>query len=329
MIQNPQVIYQGEIFQKSNCINLENSVMDQMANQMRLQGWQSHDRMHKIWRRNHQTMIHCTVDDFFTCGDTAQPTAHLFDSDTTVVTDNWVNCEVDYEIMSLPASFFGIYAYCPELQDWNPQARFGFCVNRIDPLRIELLCEIIDVDQDLVNFNCYDHNHANTNTDDLKANFSRYQSDVTSDRFDYYANVMPLKNHSFTVEQVQVNAKVNLVLETYAGNNTVALSEKTFRALQTPAPWLLFAGRGAVQRLQEFGFDVLSDQVDHDYDNEQNYAIKIKKFKHCAMNTAERSFDSQRLQKAALHNQNLLANLRTQWPTDWAQWWPKFCAKVL
>jgi hypothetical protein len=109
----------------------------------------------------------------------------------------------------------------------------------------------------------------------------------------------------------------------------VALSEKTFRALQTPAPWLLYAGRGAVQQLQDFGFDVLSDQVDHGYDSEQDYANKIKKFQECAVNTAERTFDTERLIKAAEHNQNLLFNLRTQWPTDWAQWWTKFCAKVL
>ncbi len=329
MLHSFHSIYQGEIFQKSNCINLENSIMDQMASRMRQNGWQSHHHMHKIWRRNEQTMIHCPVDDFFTCGNTVQSTAQLFDSNTVVITDNWINCDVDYEIMSLPRSFFGIYAYEPDIAQWHPQKRFGFCVNRIDPLRIDLLCEIIDVDQDLVNFNCYDHNHANATIKDLKNNFARYQQDVGSTRFAQFAKTMPLKNHDWSVEQVHASVKLNLILETYAGNNIVALSEKTFRALQTPAPWLLFAGRHAVQKLEQFGFDVLSDQVNHSYDSQQDYSEKIRVFGACALDTVARSIDHQRCVQAAQHNQKLLQQLRQQWPAEWQQWWHQFCERVL
>jgi len=317
-------VYQGEIFQKTQCIEQENNLMDRMAQYMQQRGYTGHHPLHKIWTRGSRQIIQCLVDDFFTCGDTTLPVAKMFDHNTTVVTDNWLTVDVPYPVLRLPNSFFGIYAYEPRQQSWQPTRRFGFCVNRIDPLRISVLCEMIDPDQDLVNFNCLDHTHHAELPDQLRDNFARYQDHVRHDRFDYWANLMPVRNHELTVEQVHVQSRLNVVMETYAGRDVVALSEKTWRALQTPAPFVVYAGQGSVQFLRDLGFDLQDDEVDHSYDTEVDYHSKIRKFAECAQRTVRHAPNFDRAQQAAKHNQQLLLNLRQQWPQDLEQWWPRY-----
>lgn len=329
MINEFSQIYQGEIFQKTRCIEVENQLMSRLAARMPGLGYTSHHHMDKIWRRWDRTVIHCLVDDFFTCGDHSQSTAQLFTSNTTVVTDNWVHVPVDYNVMRLPNSFFGIYAYQPEHAEWQPQHRFGFCVNRVDALRVKLLCELIDLDQDLVNFNCMSHGVDNHDPAQRRANFDNLRDHVRHDRFEEFVELVPIKNHDLTLEQVHVKTKLNVVLETYAGRDIVALSEKTFRALQTPAPFVLYAGRGAVAWLESLGFDLQSDQVDHSYDAETDYDAKIKKFCDAAKHTADRPINAARAHQAAKHNQTLLYQFHQQWPHDLAQWWPQFSERML
>jgi hypothetical protein len=329
MINEFSQIYQGEIFQKTRCIEIENQFMSKMAARMPGLGYTSHHHMDKIWRRWDRTVIHCLVDDFFTCGDHSQPTAQWFDSNTTVITDNWVHVSTNYEIMRVPNSFFGIYAYQPTQADWQPKHRFGFCVNRVDALRARLLCELIDLDQDLVNFNCMAHGVDNSDLVQRRANFAQLQDHVQHPRFEEFVEHMPVKNHDMTLEQVHVQSRLNVVLETYAGRDVVALSEKTFRALQTPAPFVLYAGRGSVAWLESLGFDLQSDQVDHSYDAETEYNTKIKLFCDAALDTVTRPVDLARARRAAENNQNLLKQLRQQWPHDFAQWWPQFSERML
>jgi hypothetical protein len=314
-------VYQGEIFQKTCCIDQENALMERMAQYMQQQGYTGHHPLHKIWTRGSRQIIQCLVDDFFTCGDSSQSTAALFAADTTVITDNWCWAEVPYEIVRLPDSFFGTFAYEPSIRDWQPTHRFGFCVNRIDPLRIRLLCEIADIDQDLVNVNCLLHDHRNVGPDQLRENFLKYREEVDHARFDYWANIMPVRNHNLTLEQVHASVQVNIVVETYAGPDIVALSEKTWRAVQTPAPWMIYAGRGSVKFLRNLGFDVLDDVVDHSYDQETDWNAKIAKFGQCAQRTAQSVIQKSRVEAAAQHNQQLLATMKRQWPHDLAQWW--------
>jgi hypothetical protein len=130
-----------------------------------------------------------------------------------------------------------------------------------------------------------------------------------------------------------------LVIETYAGDVSIAFSEKIFRALVTPAPWAVFSAKHAVGYLKTLGFDVLDDVVDHSYDsltqsntmyghgkissffklNIQNYH-NIKQLDQNQLTT--------RCQTAAEHNQRLLAQMQHQWPGDFARWLPEAIAKL-
>jgi hypothetical protein len=66
MLQNYQEIYQGEIFRKSHCIELENSLMDFFQKSLTMLNYLPIDLSKKIWRRNNKTVIICLADDVIT-----------------------------------------------------------------------------------------------------------------------------------------------------------------------------------------------------------------------------------------------------------------------
>ena len=145
---------------------------------------------------------------------------------------------------------------------------------------------------------------------------------------------MPYVNHNLTQEQAHTQSWLNIVMETYSADNTIALSEKTFRALCLPVPWQLYAGRNTVARLHSLGFDTLQDIITHRYDpmienRTAAYGDKMVDFLFEAtenvQNLETQDFETlaQRCQQAAEHNQQLLAFMRHNWPRDFAQWWPQ------
>jgi hypothetical protein len=142
-----------------------------------------------------------------------------------------------------------------------------------------------------------------------------------------------MENHTLTVEQAHMSAFLTLVIETYADDFVIALSEKIFRALVSPTPWTVFAAPNTVSYLQSLGFDVLDDIIDHSYDtvthtfsldrNEKivgyitNGFVNYDNLRKQPINKL-----TARCQKAATHNQELLARMQQQWPADFAAWLP-------
>jgi hypothetical protein len=121
------------------------------------------------------------------------------------------------------------------------------------------------------------------------------------------------------------------VVETYAGDHTIAFSEKIFRALVSPAPWTVYSAFGAVNYLKQLGFDVLDDIVDHTYnlitqDDTPHGIKKVETFISSNIRLYQElqklNFEQvkKRCQQAAIHNQQRLAELQQQWPADFAQW---------
>jgi hypothetical protein len=81
--------------------------------------------------------------------------------------------------------------------------------------------------------------------------------------FEEMTLMMPYRNHDYSVEQSHVQAWLNMVIETYSSDTCIALSEKTFRALVTPVPFMVYAGRYTTARLTQMGFDLMPDLVNH------------------------------------------------------------------
>ncbi len=344
MVDLYHTIYDGEIFQSSHCITLENAVVDFIRSQLQCLGYQPSAHNPKVYQRQHQQVVLCLVDDFATCGQTFdQQLPYLFDKNTTVITDNWISVPTQYRVCRLPASFFGIYSHTPAVNQWQPSRRFNFSVNRIDFKRLLLLMEIRhrckhlpDSEHlDLINFNCWSWNSDNQSPTALLSNFEQqwqnleaHQQDLYRSAYEWLVHRMPWRNHDLTHQHQHVGAWVNVIAETYSSDTTVALSEKLFRAMCLPVPWTVYAGRHTVSYLHSLGFDVLSDVVDHWYDDLiETHGDKVTEFVYAGtaavdkMKTLDFVWLQQRCQRAASHNQTVLSHMRQQWPCDFAHWW--------
>lgn len=338
-------IYTGEIFQASKCIWHENTLMDFFRSNLTALGYRSINESNKVWRRDDQTVVVCLVDDFSTCSaDYSTALPYMFDRNTFVITDNYVTVPTQYEVFQLPPSFFGIYSHFPNLTNWEPDRRFNFAVNRLDSKRLLMFLEMQmrasmmseSTDLDYVNFNCWSWDGDNTSQEGLVENFKRQYEQlepqyhkVYNETYEKLLAQMPFRNHELTQEQAHVNAWINVVMETYSSDTTVALSEKTFRALCLPVPFMLYSGRNTIAYLHSLGFDVMKDIIEHRYDSmienrTAAYGDKMVDFVFEGAEAVERMQTQQlaeRCQEAALHNKMLLARMQHAWPTDFAQWW--------
>lgn len=330
----------GEIFHKSSCMWHERSTVDFLASVLVNLGYTKTDN-YRIWQRGQQTVVICFADDYSVCRQswTVSPD-QWFDQHTVIITDNHVNFSTQYQVKQVPESYFGVFNYTPKNQMWQPTHRFNFSINRLDSQRLLILLELLTqtkIDQDLVNFNCFDAAGANHSLDEIKNNFIKTWNQLVILQEKYKAlipeliNNVPIRNHTLTIEQAHVSSWVNIVIETYAGDHTIAFSEKIFRALVSPAPWTVYSAFGAVNYLKRLGFDVLDDIVDHSYNliTQDDTPHGIKKVEAFISSNIRLYQELQKLdveqvktrcQQAAIHNQQRLAELQQHWPGDFAQW---------
>lgn len=352
MLNDYREVYDDTVFAQSRCIDIENNLLDFLGFSLSNLGYRRSDYNPKVWQRGDKTVVTCLVDDYISCTKNYSATLpYMFDSNTVVITDNFVQTPTQYSVCQLPVSFFGIYAHVPDAK-WNPQRRFSFGVNRIDNKRILLMLELalrsefFDHNTDYINFNCWDWNGDNTTKQGLAKNFADQYRSLNADykkvyqsTYDRIVSSMPIQNYDIPHEEIYTASWLNIVMETYSSDNTVTLSEKTFRAMCLPVPWQLYAGRNAVAYLHSLGFDTMQDLVTHRYDpmienRTAAYGDKMVDFLFEAtenvQNLQQQEFESiaQRCQLAAERNQQLLALMRYNWPRDFARWWPTVLEQI-
>ena len=352
MVDLYHAIYKGEIFKQSNCLWHENTLLDFFRSNLISLGYTADDPSNKVWRRGDKTVVACLVDDFSTCStnySTSLP--YLFDKNTVVITDNRVNVPTQYQVCQLPSSFFCIYAHQPEHAKWTPDRRFNFSVNRLDAKRLLLFLELqlrsMDMPNanqiDYVNFNCWSWDGDNSSDAGLLSNFERQYNqleeqfrEVYDETHDRLLPVIPMRNHKLEHEDAHVRAYLNVVMETYSSDTTIALSEKTFRALCLPVPWMLYSGKHTVAYLNSLGFDVMSDIVEHKYDSmienkTAAYGDKMVDFWFEGSEAVERMQVERpwmRAEQAARVNQQRLTEMKESWPSDFSAWWPTVVEKI-
>jgi hypothetical protein len=254
-----------------------------------------------------------------------------------IITDAWFNRPLSAQILCLPKSWFGIYAYRPEEICSKPGYNFGLSINRVDYNRMMIFLEFgakghIN-SRSLINFNCarhtdsvdtMDHNHLWQQNWNNLDEFYQQQYQTVYDRF---RDKMPWRNHEHSIDEVMQQALVNVIVETYTGDHSVALSEKIFRALVTPRPWVSLSGTWTVARLRSLGFDTLDNVVDHqDIDGLKMIEDKIPRVVslcHKTWTKLKWSDIQHRCHAAAKNNQDLLQEFRINWPRDFSKWWAR------
>lgn len=326
-------LHSHEIWQQSQCLEHEQSAVGRIYTKLQQQGYHkinvvSHTR--SAWQLGRRKVLVSLVDDAWDCArDRSQDTPYLFDADTTVITDNWINTPTVYQVARLPDSFYGIYSYTPANQIWLPDRDFSFGVNRLDFKRMQVLLyvhKLLGIHKGYVNFNCEtrDQYQATPKQSFVDQLVHAEPSDIA--RFTHLANDMPIKNYSIEYDQIHTRSWLNIIVETYSSDNVVALSEKIFRCLVTPVPWIAYSGRYTIARLRSLGFDVLDDIVDHRYDRLIEAHHKMFEFVQTGCDSINRlkiqDFITlqQRCLMAAQHNQKLLAEMHSCWPADFDKW---------
>ena len=324
-----------EIFVASQCWQKEQEIVTQIEQTIRNHGYDCEQKnfTKTLWQKYQRKVAVCLVDDIWDIAvDRTRPAPYYFDHNTLAITDNRFNCVTVYDQLLLPDSFYSIYNYQPQLNNWVPIRDYTFAVNRLDFKRMQILLELhrtLDIERGHVNFNCATHRDresAEHRQQAFREQFFHTDNVTDLNELDQLAAAMPLKNYEVSHEQAYVSSWLNIIVETYSSDNMISLSEKTFRCLVTPAPWISFSGRHSLVLLQKLGFDVLIDVVDHSYDQLLERDNKVKQFVNSAATTIQKlkSWPVQvlkaRCQQAARTNQNLLAQMATQWPNDFQHW---------
>lgn len=179
-------------------------------------------------------------------------------------------------LVEIPKSVYGIY-YMPDTHNtWhsNITKDFNCFINRNDPIRQNWFYTLYE--RDLLNhayasFSGLSRRGLNTgnNLDLFEDNYTQFLSGFGYNIHDGVKKLVPYKNFVETGDLCDtiMSTKFSIVLETYfERTDAITFSEKTFRVLQTPRPWLLFHSTGSIELLRNMGFYVYDDFVDHSYD---------------------------------------------------------------
>lgn len=345
-----QIQFESEIFQKSKCLFHEETLAHFISSQLLVLGYRKiygTDVGITYWEKQGKKVVICLVDDF-TVNDPNRP---IIDEDTIVITDNIYTGSRNYSIITVPTSFIGIYAYEPTKNNIDIDKSIFYGTNRIDQYRIVVLLELLrkydnKVNDLLINFNAKDYLETNPikafqkifkNELDIVVEEKKSLLELYQKNYDFVLKNLPFKNYTDSFDHIAYRAACSIVVETYINDKNLTLSEKTFRALVTPRPFVLHASQNACAHLRSLGFRFFNFAIDHEvYDTKSNDNIGIfTKPKHLidvAMAIAKEVKKHKSLikiaEKDAIHNMSVLLRFRQQWPTDFISWWQPTLEKL-
>lgn len=247
---------------------------------------------------------------------------------TVLITDNKITEETkpNQIVLSIAPEFYGIHYMPFDLKNSvKPERAYNCFINRICPNRQSWFYKLYDLglDKGFVSFNLdYRESPSYTYKNKLEI-FDRLHYDYNTlfqRQYEATRNLIPFCNFKQTnsIENVILKSSVSLVIETYFDDNrAIALSEKTFRALQLPRPFLLFAPKNTIKYLKELGFKIIEDIINHDYDNHEDWIVRqtmiLDQLTHFLNNESYNV--PQSWLDIAHHNQQLMYNWNMNWDT--------------
>jgi hypothetical protein len=249
-----------------------------------------------------------------------------------LITNNWISPDsLDPNLYEKFAdSWYGIYSGYVPIEDTACTHKFNCFINRMDPIRQSWLYQLIRrgmFDQGLISFNMdiSRHKHLcppNNTPHTVFENYFQQYLQIFGPEHEFIQSKVPYCNFNTEtpLRDLIMQSKFSIVLETYfESNEVITFSEKIFRCLKLPRPWVLFAMKHAVKHLRDLGFDVLDDIVDHSYDHinfdiDRQVAILDQSEKLCNLVYNEKLV--QRMKLAAIHNQQLLQSYLDRFNQD-------------
>lgn len=105
-----------------------------------------------------------------------------------------------------------------------------------------------------------------------------------------------------------VHVPVASVMETYIDDTHTCVTEKAFKNLVYPQPFVMLGSANMIQYLRDLGFDVYDDYVDHSYDTIQDDHSRTQAVFKCFEKLIGKS-EFPREKHIAEHNRNVARNL--------------------
>lgn len=249
-----------------------------------------------------------------------------------LVTNNWLAPgQLDpSRYQQFPNSWYGLYAGNVPIEVTKPTHRFNCFINRMDPIRQSWLYQLVRrgiFDQGLISFNMdvsrLPLSESRLPTDNphevFEKQFQHYLQ-IFSDEHHFVKSQVPFKNFDIDLDSAIMKTDFSIVLEScFCDNRLITFSEKIFRCLKLPRPWVLFAMKNSVAYLRDMKFDVLDDLVNHSYDSldcekERQSAILDQVEVLCQKTLS--SLQIKRCEQAAIYNQNLLQEMNNKFYND-------------
>lgn len=251
-----------------------------------------------------------------------------------IITNNWIDPtkldKKNYE--QFPDSWYGLYSGDPDVGQIMPIKKFNCFINRMDVLRQSWLYQLVRsniFDQGFISFNMDISRHISlkqwpsesTPMQVFEKQFEQHLQ-IFQKEHDIVLPIVPYRNfdNSLDLNQVIMQSEFSIVLETYCDrNDVITFSEKIFRCLKLPRPWILYAMKGAVEYLRNLGFDVLDDLVDHSYDQIDFCIDRQRALLNLAESMCDQTLSIQqivRCEQAAKHNQQRLDQMFEFWYND-------------
>ena len=194
-----------------------------------------------------------------------------------VLTNNWIDPAIvdSSKFETFLPSFYAIYEGRPSVDNLYPTHNFNCFIKRMDTIRQSWFYMLIRrgfLENGLVSFVMDISRHKQyTSVDPMQVfedQFVKYNQCFEPEHM-IAKKIVPYCNFDDSnLNSIILKTKYSIVLETYFDSNfCITFSEKIFRCLKLPRPWVLFCNLNAVSKLREYGFDVLDDIVDHRYDS--------------------------------------------------------------
>lgn len=139
----------------------------------------------------------------------------------------------------------------------------------------------------------------------LKIDINNFNSFQLNDDVMYGIKLDKADEFLYTINPAwYYDSKVNLIVESNPFNRPLHLTEKTFKPILLKVPFVIFASKGHLDKLKEFGFDVFESVIGkYDSTNEDSVidaGIRLSKI-----------YDSQSVIKICEHNEFTLRNFDT------------------
>jgi len=333
----------SDAFEQSKCQHYENNFTNYLVDLIKSQGYTAEKlfpgddlRNDRIFKKGQRRVFVSLVDDLiYLDPERGDPLSWMVHPNDIIITDNYLLRPTVAKILRLPPSWFGIYLHqTPEILS-SPTKDFSLQINRLDPDRFHMILEMrrqgLLLEQGHVNVNCVSDVLQQTHSTESAQDHCRkcwdrilpHIQDKYRKEANDIINIMPYNNHDMPFETALHSGMLHVCVETYPSSTwSISLSEKTFRALLTPRPFMLYSASHSLEYLTQLGFDTMGDLVPHDrYDvkTSHNTDLKMSVFINLVKDTISdlKSRDWNQIRDRCLaavsHNHALLSKMRRDW----------------